>query len=100
MTEAASGSRAVERGDDEFDGPARADRFRMVDSVTGRALVELTLHEGRKHIVRRLLAECGYPVSRLIRTAIGPVRLGDLKPGRTRRLSHAEIAALFKAVAP
>jgi len=82
------------------DGPARADRFRMVDSVTGRALVELTLHEGRKHIVRRLLAECGYPVSRLIRTAIGPVRLGDLKPGRTRRLSRAEIAALFKAVAP
>jgi len=82
------------------DGPARADRFRLVDSVAGRALVELTLHEGRKHIVRRLLAECGYPVSRLIRTAIGPVRLGDLKPGRTRRLSHAEIAALFKAVAP
>src|SRR5207302_1359359 len=82
------------------DGPAWADRLRWVDSVTGRGLVELTLHEGRKHIVRRLLAECGYPVSRLIRTAIGPVRLGDLKPGRTRRLSRAEIAALFKAVAP
>jgi 23S rRNA pseudouridine2605 synthase len=82
------------------DGPARADRFRLVDSVPGHALVELTLHEGRKHIVRRLLAECGYPVSRLIRTAIGPVRLGDLKPGRTRRLARAELAALFKAVGP
>ncbi len=81
------------------DGLARADAFRVVDSVPGRALVELTLHEGRKHIVRRLLGESGYPVSRLVRTAIGPVRLGDLKPGRTRRLSRAEIAALFKAVA-
>ncbi len=81
------------------DGLTRADACRVVDSVPGRALVELTLHEGRKHIVRRLLGESGYPVSRLVRTAIGPVRLGDLKPGRTRRLSRAEIAALFKAVA-
>jgi 23S rRNA pseudouridine2605 synthase len=80
------------------DGPARADAFRVVDAVPGRVLVEVVLHEGRKHIVRRLLAECGYPVSRLVRTAIGPIRLGDLKAGRTRRLSPAEIAALFKAV--
>ncbi len=48
------------------------------------ALVELVLHEGRKHIVRRLMDEVGHPVSRLVRTAIGPVRLGDLKPGRHR----------------
>ena len=87
-------------GVDLEDGPARVDRFRIVDAVPGHALVELVLHEGRKHIVRRLLAECGYPVSRLIRTAIGPVRLGDLKPGRTRRLARAELAALFKAVGP
>jgi 23S rRNA pseudouridine2605 synthase len=40
----------------------------------------------------------GFPVSRLIRTAIGPIKLGDLKPGRTRRLTNPEIAALFKAV--
>ena len=81
------------------DGPARADGFRVVDSVPGRVLVEVVIHEGRNHIVRRLLAECGYPVSRLVRTAIGPIRLGDLKPGRTRRLNQGEIAALFKAVA-
>jgi 23S rRNA pseudouridine2605 synthase len=56
------------------------------------------LHEGRKHIVRRLFDEVGYPVSRLVRTAIGPIRLGDLKPGRIRRLNRAEVAALFKAV--
>jgi 23S rRNA pseudouridine2605 synthase len=81
------------------DGPARVDEFRVVDAVPGRVLVEVVLHEGRKHIVRRLLAEVGHPVSRLIRTAIGPVKLGDLKPGRTRRLTRPEVAALFKAVA-
>lgn len=81
------------------DGPARADAFRLVDSVPGRVLAEVVIHEGRKHIVRRLLAECGYPVTRLVRTAIGPIKLGDLKAGRTRRLTPAEVAALFKAVA-
>src|SRR2546421_1488759 len=92
--------RELTRGIELEDGPARVDTFRVVDSVPGRALVELTLHEGRKHIVRRLLAESGYPVLRLVRTAIGPIRLGDLKAGRTRRLTRPEIAALFKAVAP
>ena len=80
------------------DGPAAVDSFRVVDSVGGRALVEVVLHEGRKHIVRRLLDEVGHPVRRLIRTAIGPIKLGDLKPGRTRRLGRAEVAALFAAV--
>ncbi|WP_373319690.1 pseudouridine synthase [Rugosimonospora africana] len=80
------------------DGPVRVDNFRLVDSMPGRVLVELVLHEGRKHIVRRLMDEVGYPVSRLVRTAIGPVRLGDLRPGRHRRLGRAEVAALFKAV--
>jgi 23S rRNA pseudouridine2605 synthase len=48
--------------------------------------------------VRRLFAEVGHPVHRLIRTAIGPIRLGDLKSGRTRRLGRGEVAALFAAV--
>ncbi len=91
--------RQLQSGVELEDGPARADAFRVVDSVPGRVLVEVVIHEGRKHIVRRLLAECGYPVTRLVRTAIGPIRLGDLKAGRTRRLTPAEVAALFKAVA-
>jgi len=78
------------------DGPARADAVKIVDTSGGRALVEVVLHEGRKHIVRRMLAEVGYPVRRLIRTAIGPVTLGGLKPGRTRRLNRTEVAALFR----
>jgi 23S rRNA pseudouridine2605 synthase len=80
------------------DGHAKADRFRVIDTVDRTALVEVVLHEGRKHIVRRMFDAVGHPVSRLIRTAIGPIRLGDLKPGRIRRLNRAEVAALFKAV--
>ena len=50
------------------DGVATADRFRVLERAGNRALVEITLHEGRKHIVRRMLAEAGHPVSRLVRT--------------------------------
>jgi 23S rRNA pseudouridine2605 synthase len=82
------------------DGPARADAFRTIDAVGRASLVEITLHEGRKHIVRRMLAEVGHPVSRLIRVAVGPVKLGDLKVGRWRRLTPAEIASLFAAAEP
>ena len=77
------------------DGPAKADAFRVVDAFGRTALIEITLHEGRKHIVRRMLDEVGHPVSRLIRTAVGPVKLGDLKSGRWRHLTRTEVAALF-----
>jgi 23S rRNA pseudouridine2605 synthase len=80
------------------DGPARADDFRVVDTTPRSALVEIVLHEGRKHIVRRMLDEVGHPVTRLVRTAIGPVRLGDLRAGRWRRLTAPEIAGLFRAI--
>ncbi|WP_433349638.1 pseudouridine synthase [Micromonospora sp. CA-111912] len=80
------------------DGPVTVDSFKLVDTLGKTAQVELTLHEGRKHIVRRLFDEVGHPVARLVRTAIGPIRLGDLRAGRTRRLTNAEVAALFKAV--
>ena len=70
------------------DGVASADRFRVVDRSGSRALVEITLHEGRKHIVRRMLAATGHPVSRLVRTDVGPIRLGNLKPGHLARADH------------
>ncbi|HEX5202784.1 MAG TPA: pseudouridine synthase, partial [Actinoplanes sp.] len=80
------------------DGPARADAFKLVDALGKTAQVEIVLHEGRKHIVRRMMEAVGHPVTRLIRTAVGPIRLGDLRPGGFRHLSNAEIAALYKAV--
>ena len=82
------------------DGPAKADAFRVVDTVGRSTLVEIVLHEGRQHIVRRMLSQVGHPVSRLVRTAVGPVRLGRLKPGQIRPLNRQEVAALFAQVEP
>ena len=78
------------------DGFAKLDSFRLVDAVGNTALVEIVLHEGRNRIVRRMFDAVGFPVTRLVRTAIGPIKLGDLKVGRHRRLNAAEVAALFK----
>ena len=79
------------------DGPASVDSFRVVDSRPGKALVEVVLHEGRKHIVRRLLDTVGHPVITLVRTQVGPIRLGDIKPGRTRALTRDEVGQLYSA---
>ncbi len=80
------------------DGLAVADKFRVLEQSRGRALVEITLHEGRKHIVRRMLAEVGHPVIRLVRTTVGPIKLGNLRPGATRDLTTKEIGELYAAV--
>jgi len=80
------------------DGPVAVDSFRLVDSAPGRSMVELVLHEGRKHVVRRLLDEVGHPVQRLVRTAIGEVRMGDQRPRRVRVLTQAEVGSLYRAV--
>lgn len=79
------------------DGRVAVDSFRVVDSTPGWALVEVVLHEGRKHIVRRMLEAVGSPVESLSRTDVGPVRLGDLRPGKMRPLTKQEIAGLYKA---
>ena len=90
--------RRLRAGVELEDGPVRVDSFRLVDAMGGRSMVELVLHEGRKHVVRRLMDEVGYPVQRLVRTAIGEVRLGDQRPGRIRPLNNREVGALYRAV--
>ena len=80
------------------DGIVRVDSFKLVDSTSNRVLLELVLHEGRKHIVRRALAEVGHPVQRLVRTAVGGVNLGAQKPGKIRNLTREELAGLFAVV--
>ena len=80
------------------DGIVRVDSFKLVDSTSNRVLLELVLHEGRKHIVRRALAEVGHPVQRLLRTAVGPVQLGSQKPGKIRNLTRDELAGVFAMV--
>lgn len=90
--------RRLRAGVELDDGPVAVDRFRLVGGSGRRAQVEVTLHEGRKHIVRRLLAEVGHPVERLVRLAVGPVRLGDMRPGAVRPLSRHEVSALLSQV--
>ncbi|KGM14502.1 pseudouridine synthase [Cellulomonas bogoriensis] len=80
------------------DGPVQVDRFRVVDSTAKATMVEVVLHEGRNHVVRRLLEEVGHPVTRLVRTRMGSVRLGTLRPGSTRVLGREELGALMSEV--
>ncbi|WP_026918041.1 pseudouridine synthase [Gordonia shandongensis] len=97
--EAARGLGRTLRGGIELDdGPARVDHLAMLDVHQGESLLRLTLHEGRKRIVRRMLAEVGHPVIRLVRTDIGAVTLGKQRPGSLRVLDNREIGALYKAV--
>jgi len=81
---------ALERGIELEDGrtaPARARRL-------GRGRVELVLHEGRKHQVKRMLAVVGHPVRSLHRSRYGPLSLDGLEPGEWRELTEDEVAAL------
>ncbi len=58
------------------------------------AWLHLTIREGRNRQVRRMTAAVGHPTLRLIRVAVGPIRLGDLAPGEWRDLSEAELLTL------
>jgi 23S rRNA pseudouridine2605 synthase len=80
------------------DGPAAVDDFAVVDAIPGKTLVRVTLHEGRKRIVRRLFKAAGFPVQALVRTDIGTVSLGEQRPGSIRALRRNEIGDLYKAV--
>jgi 23S rRNA pseudouridine2605 synthase len=70
--------------------PARVRR--VADGV-----LEITIHEGRKRQVRRMIEAVGHKVSALERVAFGPLELGSLRPGRVRRLSPAEVDRLRSA---
>jgi 23S rRNA pseudouridine2605 synthase len=91
-------ARRLREGVELDDGPVAVDSFRVVDTHAGQSVVEVVLHEGRKHIVRRLLAHVGLPVSRLTRTAIGPIELQRMRSGSIRRLTRSELGALQELV--
>jgi 23S rRNA pseudouridine2605 synthase len=80
------------------DGPVAVDSFKIIDAHAGQSVVEVVLHEGRKHIVRRLLAHVGLPVSRLTRTAVGPIELRAMRSGTIRKLTRAEVGVLEELV--
>mgnify|MGYP001079006894 CR=1 FL=1 len=60
----------------------------------GRVVLEITIHEGRNRQIRRMCEEVGLEVARLKRIAVGPLRLGMLKPGTVRELDKDELRAI------
>lgn len=79
------------------DGPTGPATVRLVDRLAGGALVEITIREGRNRQIRRMIEAVGCRVGGLVRTHIGPLALGRLKPGTARRLSAEEVSALYRA---
>ena len=88
----------LKQGIELDDGPAKADFAQIVDVHNGQSIVRVELHEGRKHIVRRMLKTAGFPVQRLVRTKFHTVQLGEMKPGMMRALNSSELASLYKVV--
>jgi 23S rRNA pseudouridine2605 synthase len=97
----------------EFDGklPVGVDKTLLkgieLEDGMGRVLtfkqlspqwIEVSIHEGRYHIIRRLMEAVGVPVLRLIRTKFGPISLGDTPEGRWRDLNSGELISLQKAL--
>jgi 23S rRNA pseudouridine2605 synthase len=80
------------------DGPARCDSVRIIQKLPDRTMIEMVIHEGRNRIVRRMLAEVGYPVTDLVRTKIGPVNLGQQRPGVIRAITGPELRSLYTYV--
>ncbi len=75
------------------DGPTAPANVRRL----GASRIELSIHEGRNRQVRRMCEAVGHPVKRLVRTTLGPLQLGRLKPGTFRKLSLEEVRALYRA---
>jgi 23S rRNA pseudouridine2605 synthase len=78
--------------------PVVPSEVRVRPGTEGRSILDVTLSEGRNRIVRRWAEAMGLKVDRLARLSYGPVRLGDLPPGRYRPLTPKEETALYKAV--
>lgn len=93
---AAALKKGVELPDE--DRPVKVDEFRVLQSTPKELLVELVIHEGRNHVVRRVLDAVGHPVSELVRIQVGPIKLGQQRPGTARILSRTEAGTLYKAV--
>ncbi|WP_344938794.1 pseudouridine synthase, partial [Sphaerisporangium flaviroseum] len=90
--------RRLKKGVELEDGIAKADDFKIVQEHGQQALVEIVLHEGRTHVVRRMLEQEGHSVIDLARIEFGPVKLGRLKPGTLRTLTLKEVGDLYAVV--
>lgn len=80
------------------DGWVKFDRATVLQSNREHSIVRVTLHSGKNRIVRRMMEAVGYPVTRLMRVQIGPIKLGETRPGSYRILSATEVKSLEKEV--
>jgi 23S rRNA pseudouridine2605 synthase len=76
------------------DGFAKFDKAKILGTNVNESMAEVVLHSGKNRIVRRMFKEVGHKVTRLVRTQIGPIRIGELKPGHNRVLQEAEVKSL------
>jgi 23S rRNA pseudouridine2605 synthase len=79
------------------EGHVKARQAQRVKNQGESAWLRIVLNEGKNREIRRMLAKLGHKVLRLKRVAIGGVQLGNLKPGKARRLSPTELASLRRA---
>ena len=89
--------RRLEAGVELDDGPARAVAARVIDVGREGSLIEVVMAEGRNREVRRMVEALGERVTRLVRTAVGPIRDSKLKAGQWRHLAPDEVWALCRA---
>lgn len=84
--------------DGERTAPAK---IRVLEELPNRSTwLRVVMHEGKKRQIRLIAEQLGHPVERLIRTHIGPIDLGDLKPGQYRELTRGEVDSLKAAIRP
>ncbi len=88
--------RALRDGVELEDGTTAPARVRRLTPH----MLELTIHEGKKRQVRRMCEALGRPVKELVRIRFGPLELGELRPGKSRRLTATELAALAAVATP
>ncbi|MEI6109546.1 MAG: pseudouridine synthase [Actinomycetes bacterium] len=78
--------------------PVAVTDCKLLETGKSHSIVEISIHEGRNRILRRLFDEVGHPVVDLVRTQIGPILLGNLKSGHVRTLANKELGKLYNAV--
>jgi pseudouridine synthase len=88
----------LQQGVDLEDGVTAPAELNHIEDGETTAWLSLTLREGRKRQVKRMCSAVGHPVLKLRRTKVGPIGLGNLRPGESRRLKGREVRALRKAV--
>jgi 23S rRNA pseudouridine2605 synthase len=92
-----SDERSLAAGVELEDGLARPVRVGPLHRTGTRTAITIVMAEGRKREIRRMLAALGYPVSRLLRVRVGPVRIGRLAPGTVRSLTQEEVRELYRS---